>query len=735
MQHADLQTTEESKAEETAEVGSESADRPSETNDSEQPTVGQIHVSSTVRECMVCGVTGLAVLCGREDCELAVHSWCAEQQQLSTNGDFVCPSHADLRKVDWKVQAPGRSQTVSSDSETVREFRTQYSEAHLGQLCTGTVFWYVLCAQYFPGLEVTRTPPNFRIHVGGYRPKDLLQGCGGKEGIWDLQGSLNSTLQQLSEVQGSIDALLGQLAAAQSAKLQQFAQFKCSGRTTDDEWVLKDVKLVELKQLTRCYLKYFERKERVVQPEVVTAFSRRPNPEDDFPCSICGDGDYEDDDPIVICEGCELGAHTKCYGIPAVPEGAWLCDMCKVFGPQAAKTLSCALCPVKGGLLKRTTHENDGSLGMHHYPKFEAVQEESPHNPKQMWVHVFCALRVPRVTVGNSDLVEGIHLERVEERLFRLKCEVCGSKEGACIKCAQKGCGAAFHPECGKAFFLFTGWKLSRSLENQIYCNQHRTFRLRKLIEIKERCAVNELSAFFRDWEKWIPKWRLQTSSQRVWTEEESGQLEEKVRVFLNGSYCGPAIPFTITLESSAPGVVVEMPLVCNLMEARVIVQRTISIPGRSPEECAKYYEKHLYPQMKKRLEDLGRPVLVLQGQKKHSSARSCKKSAASHEKASKRSHKSDSKKPEKRRELPLRPVVTTELFCVCKRPYVELLPKSESEDEESYQEKLRNYSMIQCLQCQQWFHLGCVQYPGSAEDAEGDESWQCLGCKASPAG
>lgn len=730
MQHADLQVTEESKAEESAEARSESADRP-ETRDSDQ-TEGQIGVS-TAQECVVCGVAGLAVLCAYEDCELAVHSWCAEQQQLSTKGQFVCPSHSDLRKVDWKVQAPGRSQAVSSDSETVREFRTQYSEAHLGQTCTGTVFWYVLCAQYFPGLEVTRTPPNFRIHVGGYRPKDLLQGCGGKEGIWDLHRSLNSTLEQLSEVQGSVDALLGQLAAAQKAKLQQFRQFKCSGRTTDDEWVLKDVKLVELKQLTRCYLKYFEHKERVVQPEVVTASSRRPNPEDDFPCSICGDGDYEDDDPIVICEGCELGAHTKCYGIPSVPEGAWLCDMCQVFGSQAAKTLPCVLCPVKGGLLKRTAHCNDGSLGLEHYPKFEETQAESPQNPKHMWVHVFCALRVPKVNIANSELVEGIHLEKVEKRLFRLQCEVCGNREGACIKCAQKGCGAAFHPECGKAFFLFTGWKLSHSLENQIYCNQHRTFRLRKLVEIKERSAVNELAAFFREWDKWIPKWRLQTSGQRVWTEEESGQLEEKIRVFLNKSYCGPVIPFTITL--SAQDRVVEMPLVCNLMESKVIVQRGISIPGRSPEECAKYYEKHLYPHMKKRLQDLGRPVLVLQGQKKHSSKRNCKKAAIPREKTSKRSQKSDSKTPEKRRELPLAPVVTTELFCLCQKPYVELLPKGASEEEESYQEKLRNYSMIQCLQCQQWFHLGCVQYPGSAKDAETDEVWQCPGCKVSEIG
>lgn len=731
MQHTDVHTSEDSKANETAEAESESAEGADCRLQTEKK--GPVQVSSIARECVVCGVTGLAVLCEHEDCELAVHSWCVERQRLSAKAQLVCPLHASARKTDWKVYAAGRSQAVSSNLEAEHEFRTIYGETHLGQLCTGTVFWYVLSSQYFPGLEVSRTPPDFRAHTGGYTPKDLLQWCRSKEGAWDLEQSLTSTITDLKTAQLSATELLEELAAAQEAKAQQFSQFNCSGRTTDDEWVLKDVKLVELKRMTKSYLKYFELRERVVQPEALAISSRKPDAEDDFPCSICGDGDYEDDDPILICEGCEQGVHIKCYGIPLVPEGSWLCNMCQAFTSQASKLLPCALCPVKGGVLKKTVHMNDGSLGLEHYKKYDETEAESPINPKQIWVHIFCALRVPKVSITNPALVDEIHLESVEKRRFKLKCEVCGSKGGACIKCAQKKCGAAFHPECGKTFFLFTGWKLGRALENEIYCNQHRTFRLRKLVDIKERCAVNELSAFFREWEKWIPKWKLQTSDQRVWTEEESGQLEERIRLFLNGSYCGPAIPFTITFQSDSPHVVVQMPLVCNLLEAKVIVQRAISIPGRSPEECAKYYEKSLYPQMRKHIEDSGRPVLVLQGQKKKkATTRHSKPLAPSKAKNNKRHSKRKPKPPQKRRELPLAPLVTTELFCICRQPYVELLPKDASEDEASYQQKLRDYSMIQCLKCQLWCHLGCVKYPGSEQDAERDEAWVCPGCSPS---
>ena len=733
MQHSDVHTSEESKANETAEAGSESAEAPNYKQLPEK--TDPVQVDSIARECVVCGVSGLAVLCQHEDCELAVHSWCVERQQLAGRTELVCPGHSRCRRTDWKVQAAGRSQGVSSDSEALREFRTLHSEIHLGTVCTGTVFWYVLSSQYFPGLELSRTAPDFRTHMGGYTPKDLLQWCRSKEGVWSLEQSLVSTMEDLGKAQASVAELLGELGTAQEAKRQQWAQFTCSGRTTEDEWVLKDIKLVELKRLTRDYLKHFELRERVVQPETLAVSSRRIDPEDDFPCSICGDGDYEDDDPILICEGCEQGVHIKCYGVSSVPEGAWLCDMCRVLSPQAAKLLACALCPVKGGVLKRTVHVNDGSLGLEHYGQFDQTQMESCTNPVQVWVHIFCALRVPKVSITSPGLVDGIHLDTVEKRRFKLKCEVCGNKGGACIKCAQKKCSAAFHPECGKTFFLFSGWKLGRALENEIYCNQHRTFRLRKWVEIKERCAINELAAFFRDWEKWVPKWRLQTSDQRLWTEEESGQLEERIRLFLNGSYCGPATPFTITFQSSPPDVMVHMPLVCNLLEARVIVQKAISIPGRSSEECAKHYEKALYPQMRKRIEDSGRPVLVLQGQKKKKvPKRHSKKVAVSKAKTNKRSNRRKSKPPQKRRELPLTPIVTTELFCICKSPYVEALPRGPSEDEVSYQVKLRDYSMIMCLQCQQWFHLGCVQYPGSAEDAERDEAWECPGCRASQA-
>jgi NuA3 HAT complex component NTO1 len=174
--------------------------------------------------------------------------------------------------------------------------------------------------------------------------------------------------------------------------------------------------------------------------------------EQDSKCAICDDGDCENTNAIVFCDGCDLAVHQECYGVPFIPEGQWLCRKCQLIGRG---TPTCIFCPNTDGAFKQTNSSR--------------------------WAHLLCAIWIPEVSIGNSTFMEPVmDVEKVPKPRWKLTCYICRQKMGACIQCGNKNCYIAFHVTCARRAKLFLKMKSTHggpaSIDASVlkaYCDKH----------------------------------------------------------------------------------------------------------------------------------------------------------------------------------------------------------------------------------------------------------------------
>lgn len=150
-----------------------------------------------------------------------------------------------------------------------------------------------------------------------------------------------------------------------------------------------------------------------------------------FECQICCDIEEDEDDTIIQCDKCKNCVHMSCYSVLEAPNGRlWLCDVCQSH-PKEHERPDCCLCPVKGGIMKRTTCGK--------------------------WCHPICALWLPETSILRDleyqhlrGLIDGIH--SIHKSRMTSVCMFCKQKYGAVIQCCLEGsdCFRAFHFLCAK---------------------------------------------------------------------------------------------------------------------------------------------------------------------------------------------------------------------------------------------------------------------------------------------
>ncbi|CAO1622949.1 unnamed protein product [Sympodiomycopsis kandeliae] len=179
------------------------------------------------------------------------------------------------------------------------------------------------------------------------------------------------------------------------------------------------------------------------QPAAIGPDGEPVSNNEDTECAICDDGECENSNAIVFCDGCNLAVHQDCYGIPYIPEGQWLCRKCTV-SPDRAVT--CILCPNEGGAFKQTTHGK--------------------------WAHLMCAMWIPETGVSNPVYMEPIDsVERIPKARWKLQCYLCRHRHGACIQCENKSCFTAFHVTCARKAGLLI--KAERQRASHGHHNDH----------------------------------------------------------------------------------------------------------------------------------------------------------------------------------------------------------------------------------------------------------------------
>lgn len=141
--------------------------------------------------------------------------------------------------------------------------------------------------------------------------------------------------------------------------------------------------------------------------------------EDDEVCVLCSKPDSKAGNQILFCDGCDLAVHQKCYGVPRIPRGDWLCKDCSQAPPSTTES----------GLISKSQRTSD------------AVIEAAPDIPNfEQHLHAMKRVLLDRCT-GRRRMTLRDH-DAAYERTFQLVQQTVLAGEGnSMLVIGARGCG------------------------------------------------------------------------------------------------------------------------------------------------------------------------------------------------------------------------------------------------------------------------------------------------------
>lgn len=243
----------------------------------------------------------------------------------------------------------------------------------------------------------------------------------------------------------------------------------------------------------------------------------------------------------------------------------------------------------------------------------------------------------------------------------------------------------------------------------------HKPLKLRRVLESREKKSLEDIINFSKIFEKSCkkkkapkatpPKKRIKNED-RPFTSSEKFKLikamEDQLDYFLehenNGFYFwvkqkNPNASLRSTVE-------IKKPFVYNTLDPSVILHYNISLPGRKASECYSFYKSYIHPVIKKELAllNLTPSTYVPKG-----------KNTKKFKKNNKFKH---IKLVQSIIEVPVyEDIISEDVYCICMKPFIEKTYKKVNETEEDFAKRQYFNNMIECEQCNNWFHYSCMKF------------------------
>lgn len=275
------------------------------------------------RTCGLCGQAGMTTLCIQPDCFRTLHPWCP-QLFTATTRTQTCEIHIFGKKRERFSHIKHTLARVPLNPPLVLSLRRldKSSRNQSASCCTGHVFWYLINSQHFPASANLSVFPDFRQGaVSCEETVDILEdwivaGAGSVDALFEdvvvRLSRYRDTIEKLkADLRKNIDNAEGENALRIEELVQKTHTRRSKDQSQEERFLLCDLRLLYLRPVYEDFFKFIEAKQRSGSVDLLQSaamgsslsirVSKVPKCEEEFACAVCSDGDYEDDNLIVIC--------------------------------------------------------------------------------------------------------------------------------------------------------------------------------------------------------------------------------------------------------------------------------------------------------------------------------------------------------------------------------------------------------------------------------------------------